>query len=86
MADTGFARLDEDKRRRIIKGAIRESAEYGFDGTSTNRIVKRVGIAKGSLFNYFISTPRNMSLTWLSPRYNKKWKVCRQISLHDFEG
>jgi TetR/AcrR family transcriptional regulator len=55
MVDPKFERLSADKKHRIIEGAIREFAEYGYAGASTNRIVKEVGIAKGSLFNYFAS-------------------------------
>ena len=55
MADPSFERLDPEKKLRIIEGAMHEFAEYGYSEASTNRIVKRVGIAKGSLFNYFNS-------------------------------
>ena len=55
MADGSFDRLNDEKKKRVIHGAIGEFAEYGFDGASTNRIVKKAGIAKGSLFNYFSS-------------------------------
>jgi AcrR family transcriptional regulator len=36
-----------------MRESIREFAEYGYAGASTNRIVRRVGISKGSLFHYF---------------------------------
>jgi len=53
MSVESFQRLSGEKRNRIIEEGIREFAEYGFDGASTNRIVKQAGISKGSLFNYF---------------------------------
>lgn len=53
MSDNKFERLPAEKRERIIEGAMEEFAEYGYEGASTNRIVKAVGISKGSLFNYF---------------------------------
>ena len=53
MAVESFERLNEEKRNRIIDKGIREFAEYGFDNASTNRIVKKAGISKGSLFSYF---------------------------------
>ena len=53
--DPSFERLPEEKRIRIIEGVIQEFAEYGYDAASTNRIVQRVGISKGSLFHYFNS-------------------------------
>ena len=35
--------------------ALREFAENGFEKASTNEIVKKANISKGSLFNYFNS-------------------------------
>ena len=32
---------------------VSEFAEYGYENSSTNRIVKKAGISKGSLFKYF---------------------------------
>jgi AcrR family transcriptional regulator len=48
-----FTSLPEAKGQRLIEESIREFAEHGYAGASTNRIVARVGIAKGSLFHYF---------------------------------
>lgn len=49
-----FRNLQEDKQRRITAAAVHEFAEYGFKRASVNRIVKETGIAKGSLYQYFI--------------------------------
>ena len=48
-----FFELDKEKQDRIIKAAITEFAEYGYENSSTNRIVKNCAISKGSLFKYF---------------------------------
>ncbi len=48
-----FAKLDAKKQQKIIDACIREFAESGYDLASTNRITKKAGIAKGSLFKYF---------------------------------
>ncbi len=48
-----FANLPEEKQQRIIIVALHEFAEYGFQQASLNRIVKELGIAKGSLYQYF---------------------------------
>ena len=48
-----FLELDEDKKKRIKEAALAEFAQYGFEESSTNRIVKECGISKGSLFKYF---------------------------------
>ena len=55
MIDASFERLPEEKRTRIIEGALREFASSGYTLASTNRIVETVGISKGSLFHYFKS-------------------------------
>lgn len=48
-----FYELDEEKRARIINVVLREFAQYPYNESSTNRIVKNAGIGKGSLFKYF---------------------------------
>ena len=53
MPKNTFLELDQDKRERIIEVALNEFAAYGYENSSTNRIVKECGISKGSLFKYF---------------------------------
>jgi len=48
-----FDNLPEEKRGRVLTEATREFADHGYQGASINRIVDRLGIAKGSLFKYF---------------------------------
>lgn len=48
-----FENLPGEKRERILAETLAEFAEHGFKGASVNRIVGRLGIAKGSLFQYF---------------------------------
>ena len=48
-----FDNLPKEKRGRVLSEATREFAEHGYQGASINRIVDRLGIAKGSLFKYF---------------------------------
>lgn len=48
-----FLNLPEDKRERIVREAVREFAENGYQRASLNLIVRRVGIAKGSVYQYF---------------------------------
>lgn len=48
-----FFELDAEKQKRITDAAIKEFATYGYENSSTNRIVKECGISKGSLFKYF---------------------------------
>lgn len=48
-----FFEISEAKREMIISTAMAEFSEHGFELSSTNRIVKKAGISKGSLFKYF---------------------------------
>lgn len=48
-----FDNLDPQKRGRVLDESLREFAEHGYHQASLNRIVSRLGIAKGSLFQYF---------------------------------
>ncbi|MEC9484971.1 MAG: TetR/AcrR family transcriptional regulator [Candidatus Izemoplasma sp.] len=45
----------EERKRRIIEVASKKFLEHGFEATSTKTIAKEVGIAEGTLFNYFDS-------------------------------
>ena len=48
-----FLNLPEDKRSRITEVAINEFAARGYAGASINRMIERLKIAKGSIFQYF---------------------------------
>ena len=48
-----FENLPDEKRERVLAEATREFADHGYHQASVNRIVSRLGIAKGSLFKYF---------------------------------
>jgi len=48
-----FFNLPEEKQRRILETALEEFSEKGFQGASINLIVSRLGIAKGSIYQYF---------------------------------
>lgn len=50
-----FNNLKPEKQKQIINAAIKEFVRNGFEKASTNKIVKRANISKGSLFNYFNS-------------------------------
>ncbi|OHD56664.1 MAG: hypothetical protein A2Y33_13155 [Spirochaetes bacterium GWF1_51_8] len=53
MVSQVFKNLPASKQKAVIDACIDEFAEFGFDQASTNRIVNKLGIAKGSLFKYF---------------------------------
>lgn len=52
-ASKTFENLDPAKQEAVLDQAMDEFAEHGFAGASMNRLVKRLGIAKGSIFKYF---------------------------------
>ena len=48
-----FQNLSKDKQERITRIAVEEFSEKGYAQASINSIVSRLGIAKGSIFQYF---------------------------------
>lgn len=50
---TTFQNLSKAKQDRIIEAAITEFSEKGYTSASINSLVESLGIAKGSIFQYF---------------------------------
>ncbi|MEM6840613.1 MAG: TetR/AcrR family transcriptional regulator [Bacteroidota bacterium] len=48
-----FERLKPDKKQQFIEAAFEEFALYSYQEASLNRLVKKLGIAKGSIYQYF---------------------------------
>lgn len=48
-----FLNLPEEKKNRILETAIQEFSEKGYGRASINTMVNRLGISKGSIFQYF---------------------------------
>jgi len=48
-----FHNLSPGKQERITRVAVEEFSEKGYAGASINAMVRRLGIAKGSIFQYF---------------------------------
>jgi AcrR family transcriptional regulator len=53
MPSETFLNLPDEKRQRFIDVALSEFAEHNFDTASINSIIKEVGIARGSVYQYF---------------------------------
>ena len=53
MARPRFSKLDDATRKNILETAAVEFAARGFDGTSLNQLIDRLGISKGSFYYYF---------------------------------
>jgi len=56
-----FFNIPESKREIIINACIDEFASYGYEKSSTDRIIKMAGISKGGLYEY-ISTKEELFL------------------------
>lgn len=53
MPKDTFANLPPDKRERFIAEALAEFSAQPYDSASLTRVVARLGIAKGSVYQYF---------------------------------
>jgi TetR/AcrR family transcriptional regulator len=53
MPKDTFANLPPDKRERFIDEALAEFSAQPYDSASLTRVVARLGIAKGSVYQYF---------------------------------
>ncbi|MFT5871296.1 MAG: AcrR family transcriptional regulator [Clostridium sp.] len=58
----------EERRKEILDAADKLFCQKGFDGTSTNDIIEKVGIARGTLYYHFKSKEAIMDA--LIERYN----------------
>jgi TetR/AcrR family transcriptional regulator len=48
-----FERTRAEEQERILQACIQQFAHHGYQGASTNAIVRQAGIPKGTLFFYF---------------------------------
>jgi AcrR family transcriptional regulator len=53
MPKETFLRLDESKKARFIAAALEEFAHNSYEQASITQLVKKLGIAKGSVYQYF---------------------------------
>jgi AcrR family transcriptional regulator len=53
MPKPTFLKLPKAKRRRFLRAALKEFAAHDYDAASVSRVVASLGIAKGSLYQYF---------------------------------
>lgn len=53
MSTRTFSNLPPEKQRRILDAALAEFAAKGYAAASINAVVQQLGIAKGSIFQYF---------------------------------
>jgi len=65
------------KRERIIRAAVEEFAERGYEIASTNAITARAGISKGLLFHYF-GSKKNLYMYVLREMVNREVERFKQ--------
>jgi AcrR family transcriptional regulator len=53
MPKETFQNLKTPKRERFLAAAYLEFATHGYEGASVSRLVEEMGIAKGSIYQYF---------------------------------
>lgn len=81
-----FDNLPDEKRERVLDEATKEFAEHGYHQASINRIVDRLGIAKGSLFKYFGNKQKLFEYLFghAVARFKRPLKVIRDTPGNDF--
>lgn len=60
----------DERRNEILDAADELFSQKGFDGTSTNDLLKKVGIARGTLYHHFKSKEKIMDA--LIERYSER--------------
>jgi AcrR family transcriptional regulator len=53
MPKETFLKLKSNKKQRFIEAAVQEFASHNYDQASINVIIKQLGIARGSVYQYF---------------------------------
>lgn len=93
MPKKTFENLDADKRDQFVNGFLREFTLYKYDDASISRVLKQLGLAKGSfyqyfenkqdLFNYLIGITFQAKMSFLQHvqrgEYNSFWEYWREM-------
>ncbi|MBB5326378.1 AcrR family transcriptional regulator [Anoxybacillus tepidamans] len=84
---SSFEKQPEEKKQLIIRVAIEEFVQHGYDRASTDVITSRAGISKGLLFHYFKSK-KNLYLYVVTYAKNllleKVMEALQSVSSPDF--
>ncbi len=72
-----FARISSEKRDKIIQVCIEEFGTWGYEKSSTDRIIKRAGISKGGLYEY-ISSKEELFLYIVEYSYTELYSYLRK--------
>ncbi len=72
-----FFNIAENKKNKIIDSCIDEFGMYGYERSSTDRIIQKAGISKGGLYEY-ISTKEELFLFIVEYVYKQLYDFLRQ--------
>ncbi|HEY1046214.1 MAG TPA: TetR/AcrR family transcriptional regulator [Bacteroidia bacterium] len=72
MPSTTFGNLPQEKKKRFVEAALLEFAAHNFETASINVVIKKLNMARGSVYQYF----ENKLDLWLSLKAH-----CDQIKL-----
>jgi AcrR family transcriptional regulator len=74
-----FTRLPAQEQERILAACTAEFAQHGFSEASTNAIVRRAGIPKGTLF-YFFGSKKELYLYVIDQAVARYAAMFRQVT------
>ncbi len=72
-----FQHLSDKKKEQIINACIVEFGNYGYEKTTTDSLVRRIGISKGGLYEY-ISSKRELFLYIVEYTYIRLYDYLRR--------
>ncbi|AGK99377.1 TetR/AcrR family transcriptional regulator [Clostridium pasteurianum] len=91
MPKETFFNLNDEKKERILRAAINEFLEKGFEKGNIGNIAKKAEVAKGSMYQYFENKKElflfsiQWSLEFIYEKYNKYEAVKdKDINIFDF--
>ncbi len=83
MPTETFNNLPTEKRERFIEESLKEFAIHNYDSASINRIIKNLGIARGSVYQYFTDKP-DLWLFLKEYAENEKAIMIRSVKREEF--
>ena len=72
---------DSPKARQIIEGARKAFMAHGYEGASTEEIVRQAGISKGTLYSYFPSKKELFEVIIKEECRHQSQKIIQKVDL-----
>lgn len=79
MPKETFFNLSEDKQEKVLRAAINEFVNSGYEKGNIGEIAKKAGVAKGSMYQYFENKKElfSYSVRWALEQIEKKYSPLR---------